>query len=119
MIIAELLQLERDEGGRFFLESRKKQRTCVVDGKAAGFKLEVALATPVAGESLNRPDESKLSSVRFLLSPLVVLRTPCADLRSACRGGWLCTKIKRNSYRKLDRAVTKRLPLGGEAGSEC
>ena len=34
---------------------------------------------PVAGESLNRPDESKLSSVRFLLSPLVVLRTPCAD----------------------------------------
>ena len=24
---------------------------------------------PVAGESLNRPDESKLSSVRFLLSP--------------------------------------------------
>ena len=40
----------------------------------------------VAGESLKRPDESKLSSVRFLLSPLVVLRTPCADLRSACRG---------------------------------
>ena len=37
--------------------------------KAAGFKLGVALATPVAGESLNRPDESKLSSVRFLLSP--------------------------------------------------
>ena len=34
---------------------------------------------PVAGESLNRPDESKLSSVRFLLSPMVVLRTPCAD----------------------------------------
>ena len=44
------------------------------------------LCAPVAGESLNRPDESKLSSVRFLLSPLVVLRTPCADLRSACRG---------------------------------
>ena len=41
----------------------------------------------MAGESLNRPDESKLSSVRFLLSPLVVLRTPCADLRSACHGG--------------------------------
>ena len=30
----------------------------------------------MAGESLNRPDESKLSSVRFLLSPLVVLCTP-------------------------------------------
>ena len=65
---------EGDEEGRYFLESRKYQRTCVVNGKAAGFKLGVALATcrpaPVAGESLNRPDESKLSSVRFLLSPL-------------------------------------------------
>ena len=86
MIIAELLQLEKDEEGRFFLESRKKQRTCVVDGKAAGFKLGVALATPVAGESLNRPDESKLSSVRFLLSPLVWLRQP-APIASACHGG--------------------------------
>ncbi|MCI5765589.1 MAG: hypothetical protein MR219_02900, partial [Clostridiales bacterium] len=55
-------------------------------GKAAGFKLEVALATPVAGESLNRPDESKLSSVRFLLSPLVWLRQP-APIASACHGG--------------------------------
>ena len=96
MIIAELLQLERDEGGRFFLESRKKQRTCVVDGKAAGFKLGVALATPVAGESLNRPDESKLSSVRFLLSPLVVLRTPCADCISVPQKCRLDTKIRRN-----------------------
>ena len=41
---------------------------------------------PVAGESLNRPDESKLSSVRFLLSPLVVLRTPCADFIGVPRG---------------------------------
>ena len=62
------------------------QRTCVVDGKAAGFKLEVALATPVAGKSLNRPDESKLSSVRFLLSPLVWLRQPCADFIGVPRG---------------------------------
>ena len=68
-----------EDGGtrerRYFLESRKYQRTCVVNGKAAGFKLGVALATcrpaPVAGESLNRPDASKLSSVRFLLSPFV------------------------------------------------
>ena len=36
---------------------------------------------PVAGESLNRPDESKLSSVRFLLSPLVWLRQPYVQLR--------------------------------------
>ena len=34
---------------------------------------------PVAGESLNLPDKSKLSSVRFLLSPWVWLRQPCAD----------------------------------------
>ena len=63
-----------------------------MDGKAAGIKQGVALAAPVAGESLNRPDESKLSSVRFLLSPMIVLRTPCADLRSACHGsivGWV------------------------------
>ena len=61
-----------------------------MDGKAAGFKLEVALATPVAGESLNRPDESKLSSVRFLLSPLGVLRTPCADCIGVPRErGWV------------------------------
>ena len=61
-----------------------------MDGKAAGFKLEVALATPVAGESLNRPDESKLSSVRFLLSPLVWLRQPCADCIGVPRGrSWM------------------------------
>ena len=41
---------------------------------------------PVAGESLNHPDESKFFSVRFLLFLMVVLRTPCADLRSACYG---------------------------------
>ena len=49
-----------EDGGtgerRYFLESRKYQRTCVVNGKAAGFKLGVALATcrpaPVAGKIL-------------------------------------------------------------------
>ena len=42
----------------------------------------------MAGESLNRPDESKLSSVRFLLSPLVVLRTPWRPAAlSAATGG--------------------------------
>ena len=53
----------------------------------------MALATcrpaPVAGESLNRPDESKLSSVHFLLSPWAVLRTSCADFIGVPRGrGW-------------------------------
>ena len=44
-----------------------------------------SVVCPVAGESLNRPDESKLSSVRFLLSPLVWLRQP-APISSACHG---------------------------------
>ena len=85
-----------EDGGtgerRYFLESRKYQRTCVVDGKAADFKLGVALATcrpaPVAGESLNRPDESRLSSGRFLLSPFGraahALASSCAV---RCHGG--------------------------------
>ena len=104
-----------EDGGtgerRYFLESRKYQRTCVVNGKAAGFKLGVALATcrpaPVAGESLNRPDESKLSSVRFLLSPLVWLRQP-APIASACHGGmvgcgkqaWQSVKVGENGHQK-------------------
>ena len=55
------------------------------DVKVNGVGRGVTLA-PVAGESLNRPDESKLSSVRFLLSPLAVLRTS-APIASACHGG--------------------------------
>ena len=51
-------------------QERNKEPVCDVEAKL--IKLGVALATcpaPEAGESLNRPDESKLSSVRFLLSP--------------------------------------------------
>ena len=72
-----------DEGNvTFFREESNKEPVC--DVKVKLIKLEGGTAArlppaPVAGESLNRPDESKLSSVRFLLSPLVVLRTPCAD----------------------------------------
>ena len=45
---------------------------------------------PVAGESLNRPDESKRSSVRFLLSPMVWLRQPTPIKIGVPRGsGWL------------------------------
>ena len=50
------------------------------------------LPPPVAGESLNRPDESQLFSVRFLLSPLVWLRQPCVQLRCPLprgRDGWV------------------------------
>ena len=57
-----------------------------MDGKAAEIKLEGVTDPRRAGESLNRPDESKLSSVRFLLSPLVWPRQP-APIASACHGG--------------------------------
>ena len=71
--------------------SQERNKEPVCDVKVKLIKLEGGTAArlppaPVAGESLNRPDESKLSSVRFLLSPLVWLRQPCADLRSACHG---------------------------------
>ena len=60
----------------------------------------MALATrPVAGESLNRPDESKLSSVRFLLSPLVVLRTPALICDQRATGAWLGVGIRRSGKR--------------------
>ena len=38
------------------------------------------LPAPVAGKSLNCPEESKLSSVRFLLFPLVWLRQPIGEI---------------------------------------
>jgi len=87
MVIAELLQLERDEGGRFFLESRKKQRTCVVDGKAAGFKLGVALAIcmPPWQGKFCVPGSAQAPSVPLNVSPSVVLCTP-APIASACHG---------------------------------
>ena len=52
---------------------------------------------PVASESLNRPDESKLSSVRFLLSPMVWLRQPAPIKIGVPQGRWLGAKIKRYS----------------------
>ena len=60
------------------MEPKKVPKKAACDVKVKLIKLEggTAVLCPVAGESLNRPDESKLSSVRFLLSPLVVLRTP-------------------------------------------
>lgn len=79
---------EGDEGYvTFFREESNKESVC--DEKVKRIKLEGGTAAPpapVAGESLNHPDESKFFSVRFLLFLMVVLRTPCADLRSACYG---------------------------------
>ena len=57
------------------------------------------MCAPVAGESLNRPDESKLSSVRFLLSPLVVLRTPALICDQRATGAWLGAGIRRDGFR--------------------
>ena len=74
------------------MEPKKESKKAACDVKVKLIKLGVALATrPVLGESLNRPDESKLSSARSLLSPSVVLRTPLrpAALSAALRHGWV------------------------------
>ena len=64
---------ERTGRERFFLESRKKQRTCVVDGKAAGFKLAGGTAAhlppPVAGKNLSCLVRSKLPPGNFSFFP--------------------------------------------------
>ena len=81
-----------------------------MDGKAAEIKLEGVTDPRRAGESLNRPDESKLSSGRSLLSPfglaspalasscavrcpagMVGRGKPCAALSD----GWLNAPTKR------------------------
>ena len=72
------------------MEPKKVPKKAACDVKAKLIKLEGGTAAPVAGESLNRPDESKLSSVRFLLSPLVWLRQPLRPAAlSAATGAWL------------------------------
>ena len=70
----------------------------------------------MAGESLNRPDESKLSSVRFLLFPLVWLRQLCVQLRCPLpRGRCLGADMMRNGGRKLaetEKHLTKLTKRG-------
>ena len=94
---------EENEGGRFFLESRKKQRTCVVDGKAAGIKLKGRVAVcPVAGKILRCLVWSKLRPVIPSLFPFGrathALASSCAVRCHGC-DGWA---------RKLDAAGSGR-----------
>ena len=50
---------------------------------------------PVAGESLNRPDKSKLSSVRFLLFPFGLASPALRPAAlSAATGQWLGAGIR-------------------------
>ncbi len=100
----------REAGGRrerkgtkgdvtFFGEESNKEP--VYDVKVKLIKLEggTAAPPPVAGESLNRPDESKLSSVRFLLSPSVWLCQPCVQLRCPLpRVRWLGAENRRGGW---------------------
>ena len=69
-----------------FLAPKKVPKKAACGVKVNWMKTGSGPGHPVAGESLNHPDESKLSSVRFLLSPLVWLRQP-APIASACHGG--------------------------------
>ena len=74
--------------------------------KAAGFKLGVALATPVAGK-IRVSGSAQAPSVPLNISPSVVLRTPCADLRSACHGGRQVARAT-PSFHPIDFHVTHR-----------
>ena len=81
-----------DEGDvTFFGEESNKEPVCDVKVKLIKLEGGTAAPPPVAGESLNRPDESKLSSVRFLLSPFG-LASPAlrpAALSAATGRGWM------------------------------
>ena len=70
--------------------------------------------TPVAGESLNRPDESKLSSVRFLLSPLVWLRQPALICDQRATGQWSDALMQQCILLLANRTTIKAFPQMGE-----
>ena len=78
----------REQGNvTFFSEESNKEPVC--DVKAAGFKLESSTGPRRAGESLNRPDESKLSSGRSLLFPFGLASPALRRFhRHATGNGW-------------------------------
>ena len=85
------------------------------DVKVNWVRLGVTLA-PVAGESLKCPDESKLSSVRFLLSPLTVLRTS-APISSACHGAMVGCGNQAYRLAAVRRSnLPKAFPFEGKVG---
>ena len=84
-------------------QERNKEPVCGV--KADWVKLEggrAACVCPAAGKNLNRPDESKLSSVRFcIFPPPVWLRHPSVQLRCPLPRGWgLGAGMLRDGWRK-------------------
>ena len=76
------------EGGRTVLSwsPRKYQRRLRCRRKSRLNKTGSGPGHPVAGK-IRVPGSAQAPSVPLNISPSVVLRTPCADLRSACHGG--------------------------------
>ena len=79
---------EGREGGRTVLSwsPRKYQRKLRCRRKSRLNKTGSGPGHPVAGK-IRVPGSAQAPSVPLNISPSVVLRTPCADLRSACHGG--------------------------------
>ena len=80
-------------GGRedgTFLEPKKVPKKAAYDVKVNWMKAGSGPGRPppVAGK-IRVPGSAQAPSVPLNISPSVVLRTPCADLRSACHGGVL------------------------------
>ena len=70
----------------------------------------------MAGESLNRPDESKLSSVRFLLSPMVVLRTPAPIKNGVPRGEFSGCETPVQRFSAVGKCTHQLLPTAACGG---
>ena len=77
----------RDDGRTVLSWSpRKYQRKLRCRRKSRLNKTGSGPGHPVAGK-IRVPGSAQAPSVPLNISPSVVLRTPCADLRSACHGG--------------------------------
>ena len=73
-------------GGRYFLGAQESTKEgCAVDVKVNWMKKGSGPGHPVAGK-IRVPGSAQAPSVPLNVSPSVVLRTPRADLRSACHG---------------------------------
>ena len=80
-------------GGRedgTFLEPKKVPKKAAYDVKVNWMKAGSGPGRPPpVAWKIRVPGSAQAPSVPLNISPSVVLRTPCADLRSACHGGVL------------------------------
>ena len=81
--------------GTFLSQESTKEPVC--DLKVSWMKTGKRHCRPVAGK-IRVSGSAQAPSVPLNISPMVWLRQPCADLRSACHGGaWLGAEISGDS----------------------